>query len=100
MKMGLEDFDEIVEIGRGGFGRVFKAKYVPLDEPVCLKQNITPDKDLGEMLRMEAKLLWKLNEHHSIPSTKQFFETEKNSYVLALSYIDGKTLQETVEDAS
>jgi len=95
----IGNYKIIKQIGKGGFGRIFQAKHVLLEELACLKQNINGSPKDGELLRLEAKLLWKLDEYHSIPSAKDFFEISPNNYVMVMSYIDGRTLQETVENA-
>jgi serine/threonine protein kinase len=90
----------IKQIGEGGFGRIFQAEHVLLDEKACLKQNKDNSPDAVDLLKMEAKLLWKLNEYHSIPGTKDFLEVGKNNCVLVMDFIDGKTLDELVETNS
>ena len=96
----IGNYDVIKQIGEGGFGRIFQAEHYLLGEKACLKQNKESSKQDAEMLRLEAKLLWKLDEHHSIPSTKDFFEIGKNNCVLALNYIDGETLDDIVTKKS
>ena len=44
----------------------------------------------------EPKILWRLSEHHSIPSTKDFMKIEDGSYVLIMDYIDGMSLDEMI----
>jgi len=85
------------QIGEGGFGRVFQAEHVLLGEQACLKQNIIASKDNVDLLRHEAKLLWKLHEYHSIPAIRDFYELDSITGVIALSYIDGETLEEIVK---
>ena len=85
------------QIGEGGFGRIFQAEHVLLKEFACLKQNKNASKEEAEMLRMEAKLLWKLCEHHSIPSTKDFIDLGGYNSVMVMDYIEGKTVDDTVK---
>lgn len=85
------------QIGEGGFGRIFQAEHIYLGEKACLKQNTRATPEDVSLLRYESKLLWKLDEHHSIPSVKDYFETDRNSAVMVISYIDGKTLEELVD---
>ena len=94
----LGNYKIIKQIGEGGFGRIFQARHIILEELACLKQNINQSKEDFDILYSEAKILWKLNEHHSIPGAKDFFEAEKGSYVLVMDYIDGKTLENTLKD--
>lgn len=94
--MNLKNYRITKQIGEGGFGRIYQAEHILLGEKACIKQNKTESPEDAELLRLEAKLLWKLDEHHSIPSTKDFIEINKNNCVLVMSYIEGKTLQELV----
>ncbi|MFH1589815.1 MAG: serine/threonine-protein kinase [archaeon] len=92
----IGNYEIIKQISEGGFGRIYQAKHIFLDELACIKQN-KEDTDMDiQILRQEAKLLWKLDEYHSIPSAKDFFKVAKGSYALVMSYIDGKTLDETI----
>jgi len=83
-------------IGEGGFARIYQAKHVLLEELACLKQCKINTKDYEELLRQEAKILWKLSEHHSIPHAKDFLKADDGSAVMVMSYIDGKTLEDLI----
>jgi serine/threonine protein kinase len=101
MKMAkIGNYEIIKQIGEGGFGRIFQAEHILLREKATLKQNKDAAKENADMLRMEAKLLWKLAEYHSIPSTKDFLDLGGNNCVLVLSYIDGNTLEEIISKNS
>ena len=93
----LAHYEILAQIGEGGFGRIFQARHRLLDELACLKQNINADPEHVELLRQEGKILWRLYEHHSIPSVKEFCKIDEKNAVLVTTYIDGKTLEETVE---
>lgn len=84
------------QIGEGGFGRVFQAEHIILGEKACLKQNIIANREMVDLLKNEAKLLWKLHEYHSIPAVRDFYEIDSTTGVMAMSYIDGKTLEDIV----
>jgi len=81
----------------GGMGRIFQAKHIYLDELACIKQNKA--KEFEDVLYNEAKILWRLNEHHSIPTVKDFFPVA-DSYVMVMDYIDGPTLDSLIEKNS
>ena len=93
----LDQYRIVREIGEGGFGRVFQAEHKLLGEYACLKQNRERNPEHVELLRREAKVIWRLYEHHSIPSAKDFFIVEEDSAVLVTSYIDGETLEGIVK---
>jgi serine/threonine protein kinase len=87
-------------ISEGGFGRIYQAEHILLEERACIKQNKENSPENIELLKQEAKLLWRLNEHHSIPGAKDFFEAGDGSCVLVMSYIDGSTLEDIVKSKS
>jgi len=95
MKIG--NYEITKQIGEGGFGRVFQAEHRVLGEKACIKQNMRSTPEDVELLGYEAKLIWNLNEYHSIPSVKDFFHVDKNNAVMVLSYISGETLEDLVE---
>ena len=72
----LDQYRIVREIGEGGFGRVFQAEHKLLGEYACLKQNRERNPEHVELLRREAKVIWRLYEHHSIPSAKDFFNNQ------------------------
>ena len=86
-------------IAEGGFARIYQAEHILLEELACIKQPIDNSKDNVELLRQEAKILWKLNEHHSIPHAKDFMKVD-DSYVMITSYIDGKCLDTMIPENS
>lgn len=99
----MSDFGQyrvLKQIGKGGFGNIYQVEHTLLEEKACLKENINATADDAELLRLEAKVLWRLDEHHSIPSAKDFFKTGKNKFALVMSYIEGDTLEEAVEKNS
>ena len=67
-----------------------------MDEKACLKQNLNvSDKDAA-LLRQEAKLLWNVS-HHSLPAMRDYFPHEDGSYIMVMSFIEGKNLQQAHE---
>jgi serine/threonine protein kinase len=96
----IGNYKIIKQIGEGGFGRIFQAEHILLKEKACLKQNKDASKEDADLLCLEARLLWKLDEYHSIPATKDFFKIADNNYVLVLNYIDGKTVDDFVKSNS
>ncbi|MFH1917243.1 MAG: serine/threonine-protein kinase [Nanoarchaeota archaeon] len=98
--MNIGNYKIIQQISEGGFGRIFQARHTILEEYACLKQNIRSSPEDIELLRKEAKLLWRLSSHHSIPSAKDFFKVATNNYVMVMDYIEGQTLDQLVEKNS
>ncbi|MFH1072663.1 MAG: serine/threonine-protein kinase [Nanoarchaeota archaeon] len=97
----IGNYKIIKEISEGGFGRIFQAEHLYLPKKyACLKQNKNDSPDHVELLKLEAMLLWELNEHHSIPHTKDFFKVSTNNYVMVMDYIQGQTIGEMVSTHS
>jgi len=95
--MRIGNYKVTAQIGEGGFGRVFQAEHVLLGVKACLKQNMNSSEEDVELLKHEARLLWKLDEYHSIPSIKDFILLDKANAVLVMNYIEGKTLEDLIE---
>lgn len=96
----IGSYHVLKKIGEGGFGTVYQAEHKILNELSCLKQNSIATKDNADLLIKEAKLLWKLEDHHSIPTVKDLYRVDKDTCVMAMSYIDGKTLEDTIKGHS
>jgi serine/threonine protein kinase len=92
----IGNYKILKQIGEGGFGRVFVGEHIYLNTYACLKQNKVLSKEYVSVLHDEARLLWKLDDYHSIPSIKDFFEIEKNNAVQIMSLIEGKTLEDII----
>ncbi len=94
--MQIGNYEVIKQIGEGGFGRTYEAKHVLLEEKACLKQNINVTKEDAELLKNEAKLLWNVY-HYSLPAMRDFFKLNDDSYVIAMSFVEGKTLDKIIK---
>ncbi|MFA5797853.1 MAG: serine/threonine-protein kinase [Candidatus Woesearchaeota archaeon] len=96
----IGNYEVVKKIGEGGFGYIYQVRHPLLDEYACIKENKEALAEHVELLTLEAKILWRLNEHHSIPSTKDFFKVSHNQYALVMSYIQGPTLAEIISKHS
>jgi eukaryotic-like serine/threonine-protein kinase len=85
-------------IAEGGFARIYQAKHDLLEELACVKQTKIISEDYNELLRTEAKLLWKLGDHHSIPHIKDYLQLSDGSSAIIMSYIEGTTLEKMIDD--
>lgn len=94
--MQLGNYEVIRQIGEGGFGRTYEARHIYLDEKACVKQNITISDDDADLLRKEAKLLWNI-QHYSLPAMRDFFRAPDSSFVMVMSFVEGKTLDDYVK---
>ncbi len=86
----------IEEIGMGGFGKVYQAEHRIIGEKACIKTNIRESEEAVDLLMYESKLLWRLDEYHSIPSIKDFVLLDEKKAAIVMSFIEGKTLEELV----
>ncbi|MBS3134423.1 serine/threonine protein kinase [Candidatus Woesearchaeota archaeon] len=98
--MNIGDYRIIKKIGEGGFGEISQVEHIILNEKACMKQNKIKSEEYVDLLRYEAKLIWRLDEHHSVPSVKGFFMTGENECAMIIRYIEGQTLYDIVENNS
>jgi serine/threonine protein kinase len=92
----IGNYQVLEKIGEGGFGATYKAKHILLEELACLKQNLHISPEDSYIMANEAKLLWNIH-HYSLPTLKDFFRAEDGSYVFAMSYVPGPTLDKVVQ---
>ena len=93
----LGNYKVLKQIGEGGFARTYKAVHLILDEFACLKQNIDLSVEDTKLLINEAKLLWHIH-HYSLPTLRDFIKSDDGSYVLAMTFVEGKDLFKVVEE--
>jgi serine/threonine-protein kinase len=96
MSVKIGNYEVIKQIGEGGFSRVYLAKHSLLDEYACIKQNIELSDEDKELLKREAKLLWKIH-HHSLPTLRDYFVAPDGSCVMVMTFVKGKDLFAIVE---
>ena len=91
--MQLGKFEILEELGRGGFGIVYKANDLSLGREVALKvlhPQLAADLDFVERFRREARLLARL-EHSNIVPIYEFDEIEGRLFI-AMRYLSGGSL--------
>ena len=92
----IGNYKLVRQIAEGGFGRTYEARHLLLDEKACLKQNLKVTEEDEKLLRQEAKLLWHIH-HHSLPAMRDYFKSSDGSYIMAMSFVEGKTLEQSVK---
>ncbi len=93
----IGSYELIKQIGEGGFGRTYEGRHVLLpDVKACLKQNININAEDTAILQNEAGLLAKIH-HHSLPTFRDLVRNDDGSYVLIMSYIEGKNLHDSIK---
>ena len=104
-KLLLQDRYRVVQgLGQGGFGATFLAKDESLPGiPYCVIKQLRPVTSSAHVLQMardlfqrEAKTLGKVGNHPQVPRLLDYFEVNKEFY-LVQEYISGSTLQQEVK---
>ena len=93
IKLGKYELHE--EIGRGGFGTVYRATDTALQREVALKvlhPQLTTDPDFLEKFRNEARIVANLKSHHIV--TIHDLDEADGRVFIAMEYMDGGSLKE------
>jgi len=92
-------YQVIEELGRGGMGRVYKAKDIKLKRFVALKflpPDLTHDPEAKERFIHEAQAASAL-DHPNICTIHEIDETEDGQVFICMPYYEGETLKSKVE---
>jgi serine/threonine-protein kinase len=84
------------ELGRGGMGRVFRARHLKLERPVAVKflpPDLVADPVFEERFEREARLLARLS-HPNIVGVHDFGVTDDGSSYLVMELVSGGTLSD------
>ena len=90
----------IQEIGRGGFGVVYRAKQLGMDRDVAVKllhTAGTANNEMRERFRREAMMARNLNHPHTIRQY-DFGETDDGMMYLVLEFLEGRNLVDTLKE--
>ncbi len=95
----LEKFEVNELIGSGGMGNIYAARHMLLDKKIVLKVLQTNIVTKKKLLRFqnEAKILSQLN-HPNIAQVFDFGLSEKNIPFIAIEFIEGRTLEQTLAE--
>jgi serine/threonine protein kinase len=93
----IGDYEVVRQIGEGGFGRTYEGRHV-LNQNIkaCLKQNINLSPEDAALLMREAEVMSSVM-HYSLPAWRNMFRAADGSVVLAMSFVEGKTLDKVIE---
>ena len=86
------------ELGRGGFGTVYRATDTALQREVALKvlhPQLTTDPDFLEKFRAEARMVANLNSHHIV--TIYDLDEAEGRIFIAMQYMHGGSLKQRLE---
>ena len=97
MSLKIGNYKIVRKIAEGGFGAVYEANHELLDEKACIKHTINISDFDKKVLIREAKTIWDLR-HFALPAMRDFFVLPDGSCALVMSYIEGPTLYQVIED--
>ena len=94
-QLGLTGYTDAEEIGRGGFGVVYRARQVSLDRPVAIK--VLPSATMGEQTRKrferECRAMAALADHPNIVSIFDHGIAEESGRpYIVMEYVPGGSL--------
>jgi len=98
MEIGLllQDRYRIVkELGRGGFGAVYRAWDSRLNKPVALKENMESSSEAQRQFTREALVLANLS-HPNLPRVTDHFSIPKHGQYLVMDFVEGEDLETLV----
>jgi formylglycine-generating enzyme required for sulfatase activity len=78
-------------VGQGGFGAVYRAWDMALEQPVALKENTSGGGDTQRQFEREAKLLAGLR-HPNLPRVIDHFILPGQGQYLVMDFVEGKSL--------
>lgn len=84
------------ELGRGGFGAVYRAWDSNLNKPCALKENLDISPEAQRQFEREATVLARLTHPHLPRVTDHFTITGQGQY-LVMDYVDGEDLASLVQ---
>jgi NIMA (never in mitosis gene a)-related kinase len=93
----MKEYQKDVQIGRGGFARVFLGSRLSDKRSVCLKYISCKSPEFEKDLEGEAICLKELC-HENIVSYIDHFR-HKNDFVIVIEHVKGTTLQEKIKNA-
>ena len=78
-------------VGQGGFGAVYRAWDLSLEQPVAVKENFDSGPESQRQFEREAKLLAGLR-HPNLPRVGDHFSVPGQGQYLVMDYVEGKSL--------
>ena len=85
------------EIASGAIGDTYLAEHLLIGEKVCVKHCANISAVAEEILFNEARAVWDLR-HFALPNMRNVLKLDDGTIALVMSYIEGPTLFELVEE--
>ena len=95
----LERYRIEVELGRGGFGAVYKAWDTHLERPVAVKENLLLTPESGRQFAREAQVLSNLS-HPNLPRVIDHFTIPERGQYLVMDFVEGGDLASLLDRGS
>lgn len=86
-------------ISQGGFGRVYRAWDLRLNNPCAIKESLLESPAMARLFTHEAMLLARLN-HPNLPRVYDSFDLPGVGQYLVMEFIEGRDLGEMIEAAN
>ncbi|HET6463627.1 MAG TPA: serine/threonine-protein kinase [Candidatus Krumholzibacteria bacterium] len=99
IKVAIEGYDELEQIGVGGMAAVYRARKVSIDKIVAIKllfPYLATDESYIERFQREAKAAASI-QHENIVNVIDFGESDGAFYIV-MEYYDGGTLEQLMKD--
>ncbi len=84
-------------LGQGGFGAVYRAWDINLNNPIALKENLATSEASARQFATEARLLANLR-HTGLPFVIDHFSVEGVGQYLVMEYVEGQDLQDKLDE--
>lgn len=84
------------ELGRGGFGAVYKAWDINISRPCAVKENLDPSTEAARQFSREASVLANLS-HPNLPRVTDHFIIPGKGQYLVMDFVDGEDLASILE---
>jgi len=91
-----ERYRIVRELGRGGFGAVYRAWDTRLDKAVALKENLETSPEAQRQFAREALVLANLS-HSNLPRVTDHFSITGQGQYLVMDFVDGEDLDTLVK---
>jgi serine/threonine protein kinase len=99
IKVAIEGYDELEQIGVGGMAAVYRARKVSIDKIVAIKvlfPYLATDESYIERFQREAKAAASI-QHENIVNVIDYGESDGAFYIV-MEYYDGRTLEQLMKE--